>query len=213
MLMNLAVQAFRMAADPFFFSNASDKNSPVLFARVNHYFIIVCCVILLGVSINIDVFKHLLGDEKYWEGLDIVPILLLGYLFMGAYFNMSTWFKLTDKTYFGTILAAGGAIITIAGNYFLIPVAGYMGSSIVTMICYASMAVGCYWLGQKYYPIPYQIGQSILYIIGTITLVYITRNIPVQGAITSFAFHQLVLLAYLFVVYLLERKHFRPTTQ
>ena len=212
MLMNLAVQAFRLAAEPFFFSNAADKSSPVLFARINHYFIVVCCVIFLGVSINIDVLKHLLGDPKYWEGLTIVPILLLGYLFMGVYFNMSTWFKLTDKTYFGTILAIGGAVITMAGNFILIPVAGYMGSSIVTLICYASMAIACYLLGQKYYPIPYQVGTALLYIAATTVVVYTTLNIDIPGAIASFAFHQAILLAYLFVIYLLERKHFRSTT-
>lgn len=213
MLMNLAVQAFRLAAEPFFFSNAADKSSPVLFARVNHYFIIVCCIIFLGVSVNIDVLKYLLGDEKYWEGLTIVPVLLLGYLFMGVYFNMSTWFKLTDKTYFGTILAVGGAVITIVGNFVLIPFAGYLGSSIVTLACYLSMAMACYLLGQKYYPIPYQVGTAILYILATTALVYIVLNIRISGALASFAFHQAVLLAYLFVIYLFERKHFRPTTQ
>jgi O-antigen/teichoic acid export membrane protein len=211
MLMNLAVQAFRMAAEPFFFSNAEDKNSPQLFARINHYFIIVCCVILLAVSINIDFLKILLGNEQYWEGLIIVPVLLLGYLFMGVYFNMSTWFKLTDKTYFGTILAVGGAVITIVGNYLLIPVAGYMGSSIVTLVCYASMTAGCYLLGQRHYPIPYQVTRGLLYIGLTTALVYMVREIIIPDSILSFVFHQGILLAYLFVVYLTERKHFNQT--
>jgi O-antigen/teichoic acid export membrane protein len=213
MLMNLAVQSFRLAAEPFFFSNSQDKSSPVLFARINHYFIIVCCIIFLGVSVNIDILKYLLGDKQYWEGLAIVPVLLLGYLFMGLYFNMTTWFKLTDKTYFGTILAAGGAVITIVGNFILIPVAGYMGSSVVTLLCYACMAIACYLLGQKYYPIPYQVGTALLYITATTALVYITLNIPVSDALASFAFHQGVVLAYLFVIYLVERKHFQSPTQ
>ncbi len=160
-LMNLAVQAFRYAAEPFFFSNASDKNSPELFARINHYFIVVCCIILLGVGINLDVLKvFFLPNPLYWEGLTVVPLLLLGYLFLGVYYNFTVWFKLTDRTYFGTILTAGGAVITIAANYVLIPVAGYMGSSWATLLCYFSMAAACYWFGQKYYPIPYAVGKG-----------------------------------------------------
>ncbi len=81
-LMNLAVQAFRMAGEPFFFSQSHDRDSPVLFAKVNHYFIIVCCIIFLGVSINLDVLKFFIPTPEYWEGLTIVPPLLLGYLFL-----------------------------------------------------------------------------------------------------------------------------------
>src|SRR6185369_1828694 len=91
-LMNLAVQAFRMAGEPFFFSQASDRSSPQLFAKVNHYFVIVCCTILLGVSINLDLLK-LLVQSDYWDGMIIVPPLLLGYLFFGVYSNFTIWFK------------------------------------------------------------------------------------------------------------------------
>jgi O-antigen/teichoic acid export membrane protein len=212
MLMNLTVQSFRMAAEPFFFSNAEDKSSPQLFARINHYFIIVCCAILLAVSINIDFLKLFLGNKQYWEGLTIVPVLLLAYLFMGIYFNISTWFKLTDKTYIGTILAVGGAVITIAGNYILIPIAGYVGSSIVTLICYVLMTAACYVLGQRYYPIPYYVGKGLAYIIVTIVLVYVVRAFDVQNPVLSFVYHQTVVLAYLFVIYLIERKHFSRTS-
>ncbi len=212
MLMNLTVQSFRLAAEPFFFSNAEDKSSPQLFARINHYFIIVCCVILLAVSINIDFLKLFLGNEQYWEGLTIVPALLLAYLFMGIYFNISTWFKLTDKTYIGTILAIGGAVITIGGNYLLIPIAGYVGSSIVTLICYACMTAACYLLGQRYYPIPYYVGKGLTYIVVTTALVYIVPLFSLQNEYLSFAYHQFVLLAYLFVIYLIERKHFSRAT-
>jgi len=213
-LMNLVVQAFKFAAEPFFFSHASDKNSPELFARVNHYFIVVCCVILLGVSINMDVVKHLLlGDPQYWEGLNIVPILLLAYLFLGVYYNLSVWFKLTDKTYFGTVLAVGGAVITIGGNYLLIPIAGYLGSSWVTFICYFVMTVASYVIGQRYYPIPYRVTKDMLYIVFTMALVYgVTEGIQIEDAFVSFVVHQVILLAYLFVIYLIERREFRQTT-
>src|SRR5690606_36709852 len=128
-LMNRAITAFRNAAEPFYLSNELEKNSPQLFARVNNCFVIVYCVILLGVSVNLDVLKYFLGNPAYWEGLHIVPVLLLAYLFLGVYYNLSVWFNLTDRTYYGTIITIGGTLITVIANYFLIPVAGYEGSS------------------------------------------------------------------------------------
>jgi O-antigen/teichoic acid export membrane protein len=211
MLMNLAVTAFRYAAEPFFFSNAADKSSPSLFATVNHYFIIVCCILLLGVCINLDILKYFLGKEEYWQGLSIVPILLLGYLFLGVYYNISAWFKLTDKTYYGTIITVGGVIITIAANYALIPVAGYLGSSWATFLCYFSMTVACYLLGQKYYPIPYSIGKSIGYIVVTVIIVYALKDLSFNNQWLDTAFHFVVFVAYLLVIYLIEIKQFRQT--
>ena len=211
-LMSLAVQAFRYAAEPFFFSNASDKESPQLFARVNHYFIIVCCILLLGVVINLDILKYLLGDSQYWEGLPVVPILLLGYLFYGVYYNLNVWFKLTDKTYYGTIIMVTGAFITIVANYYLIPVAGYMGSSWATLTCYFTMTAICYVLGQKYYPIPYNVPKSLSYIVFTTLLAYAVNSIFIENQWAATSFHILVLLAYLFIVYLIEKKGLRSLT-
>lgn len=208
-LMNLAIQAFRYAAEPFFFSNAADKNSPELFARINHYFVIVCCFLLLAVSINLDILKHFLRKEAYWQGMPIVPILLLGYLFLGVYYNFSVWFKLTDKTYYGTILTVGGAVFTIVANYMLIPLFGYMGSAWVTLACYFAMAVACYLLGQRYYPIPYHIGVDSLYIVVTIAIVYIVNNVAIGNAWLATAFHVIVLGSYLLIIFFIERKSFR----
>jgi O-antigen/teichoic acid export membrane protein len=211
-LMGLAVQAFRYAAEPFFFSNASDKQSPQLFARINHYFVIVCCVLLLGVSINIDIFKYFLADSEYWQGLSIVPVLLLGYLFSGIYYNLSVWFKLTDKTHYATIITIFGAIITIAGNYFLIPIAGYMGSSIATLLCFFSMTVICYAFGQKYYPIPYNVVGSLSYIAATTLLVYAVNSVSIENQWAATGFHAFVVLIYLCIVYLIEKKDLRLVT-
>jgi len=205
-LMNLAVQAFRYAAEPFFFSNAADKNSPALFARINHYFIIVCCVLLLSVSINLDILKYFLKREAYWEGLYVVPILLVGYLFLGVYYNLSAWFKLTDKTHYGTWITLAGAIITIAANYFLIPHFGYLGSSWATLICYFFMTILCYYYGQKYYPIPYEVINGLLYITVTIAVVYLTNTLTFTNQWLATGFHSVVIVVYLVVVYFIERK-------
>jgi O-antigen/teichoic acid export membrane protein len=203
-LMNLTIQAFRYAAEPFFFSNASEKNSPQLFARVNHYFVIVCCIILLGVSINLDILKYFLGDPAYWEGLHIVPILLLAYLFLGIYYNFSVWFKLTDKTYYGTVITLLGMIITIVANYILIPVAGYEGSAVAALICYVCMTVMCYLLGQRFYPIPYATGKAVLYIAITLIIVYGVNQVEISSQVLATTFHLAVILIYLIVVYRIE---------
>ena len=212
-LMGLAIQAFRYAAEPFFFSNASDKESPQLFAKINHYFVIVCCILLLGVGTNLDILKVIfLRDSEYWVGLPIVPILLLAYLFQGVYYNMTVWFKLTDKTHYATIITVFGAIVTIAANYVLIPIAGYMGSSWASLICYFSSTALCYALGQKFYPIPYNIPKALSYIIVTTLLVYAVNAVLIDDALIATIFHAAVLLAYVAVAYLIEKKDLRALT-
>lgn len=209
MLMNLAIQAFRYAAEPFFFSNASEKNSPQLFAAVNHYFVLVCCLILLGVSINLDILKYFLGNPDYWVGLHIVPILLLAYLFLGVYYNFSVWFKLTDRTYYGTIITFVGMAITIIGNYLLIPVAGYEGSAVAALLCYAGMTIICYALGQKYHPIPYTIARDFMYIAVTMVIIYLVNGFEIRDQILATGFHLAVILAAVIGVYLLEGRNLR----
>ncbi len=197
--MSLAIQAFRFAAEPFYFSHAYEKNSPELFAKVNHYFIIFCSFILLTVTINMDVFKYLLGGKAYYEGLGVVPVLLLGYLFLGIYYNFSVWFKLTDRTYFGVFITIGGAILTVALNFFLIPMAGYMGSSWATLLCYFFMAMVCYLLGQKYYPIPYQLWKSAAYILLACGLIWIARFVVIQNPYGDIFFHFVLMITFLLV--------------
>lgn len=205
-LMNLGIQAFRYAAEPFFFASATEKNSPQLFARINHYFVIVCCVVLLGVSINLDILKHFLKRPEFWEGLHLVPILLVAYLFLGIYYNFSAWFKLSDKTYFGTIITIVGAVITIVGNYLLIPIWGYDGSAWAALACYVTMTVLCYVYGQKYYPIPYNISKLFVYITVTIFLCYAVNYFTIANQWIATAFHTLVMVLYIGVIYLIEQK-------
>lgn len=203
--MNLVIQAFRFAAEPFFFSHASEKNSRHLFAMVNHYFIVTCCLLLLAVGVNLDVLKYLLRSEAYWEGLSVVPLLLTAYLFLGVYYNLSVWFKLTDRTYYGTIISLGGAAVTIIANYILIPVAGYVGSSWAALICYFSIAAACYLTGQRFYPIPYRVGKDLTYIVLTVLLVYGINGLPFEGA-AEFVVHNLIVLAIAGLVFLAERR-------
>lgn len=205
--MNLGIQAFRYAAEPFFFSNAQDKNSPVLFAKVNHYFVITCCIVLLGIGINLDALKYLIG-ENFWSGLSIVPVLLLAYLFLGIYYNLSVWFKLTDKTYWGTIITLLGVIITIGGNFILIPILGFMGSALAALLCYSVMAISCYLLGQQNYPIPYTVTRDIGYIIFTYAVLTMVNKVVIDNQWLAIGFHAVVILVFLAFIYLIERKNF-----
>ena len=206
--MNLGIQAFRYAAEPFFFSNAKDKSSPALFAQINHYFVITCCAVLLGISINLDIIQLLMGKD-YRVGIHIVPVLLLAYLFLGVYYNFSVWFKLTDKTKYGTIITIIGAIITVAANYLLIPLFGFMGSSWAAVLCYFFMTVMCYVIGQKFYPVPYAIGKGIAYIVATMIVVEIVNSITISNLWFAISFHAGVMMLFVTAVYFLERRYFR----
>lgn len=205
--MNLGIQAFRYAAEPFFFSNAHDKNSPALFAKINHYFVITCCVVLLGVSINIDILKHLIGDN-FWGGLSIVPPLLLSYLFLGIYYNMSVWFKLTDQTHWGTIITLIGAAITIVGNIMFIPILGFMGSALAAVLCYFTMAGICYLVGQRNYPVPYTITRDVGYIIFTYSIILLISKVSFQSQWLATGFHTFAIILFLVFIYFAERKNF-----
>lgn len=163
--MSLAIQSFKYAAEPFFFSQTEEKQTPRVFAQVMHYFVIMCVIFWLGISLNLFWIKDLfIRNPIYHEGIFIVPILLLANLLLGVYYNLSFWFKLTDKTHYGTWLSLLGALITVLGNILLIPVAGYMACAWITLVSYAVMAWTCYVLGQKNYPIPYDTGWLLAHL-------------------------------------------------
>ncbi|RZK30828.1 MAG: polysaccharide biosynthesis protein [Hymenobacter sp.] len=139
--MSLVIQAFRYAAEPFFFAQSTEKNSPATFALVLKWFTLCCAFIFVGISLNLSWIGPLfLRRPEYRTGLGVVPILLLANLFLGVYYNLSVWFKLTDKTYYGTYIGAAGAVLTVGLNFVLIPVLGYMGSAWATLACYFLMA-------------------------------------------------------------------------
>jgi O-antigen/teichoic acid export membrane protein len=204
-LMNLGIQAFRYAAEPFFFSQAADKKAPALFARVNHYFVIAGCLVFLAISINLDLFQLLIGTD-FRSGMSIVPILLMAYLLLGIYYNFSVWFKLTDKTYYGTFITIAGAAITIAANFLLVPIMGYTGSSWATLFCYGFMVVACYWLGQKYFPIPYRVWASLSYLICTVLIVYGVQAVNFESQWMATTFHLFVVICFMVCIYFFERK-------
>ena len=204
--MSLVIQAFRYAAEPFFFAQSTEKNSPATFALVLKWFTLCCAVIFVVISLNVEDFGDLfLRRAEYRQGLAVVPVLLLANLFLGVYYNLSVWFKLTDKTYYGTYIGAGGAVLTIALNFLLIPVLGYMGSAIATLACYFMMAVLCWRLGERHFPVPYPVVRLSLWLGLAVVLVALGWWVPVAGWALRHAWHVGLAGAFVAVLYLMER--------
>jgi len=163
-IMTLFVQTFRFAAEPFFFAQEKEKNAKAVYASVMKYFTIVTAFIFLSVTIYYDLVKQFVGSDFHDDrGAIIVPILLLANLFLGLYYNLSVWYKLTEKTLFGAYMSLFGAGITIVLNLLLIPKLGFVGSAWATLFCYFLMVLCSYFLGRKHYPIAYPLGRIALY--------------------------------------------------
>ena len=204
--MSLVIQAFRYAAEPFFFSQSTDKNSPATFALILKWFTLCCTVIFVGISLNVeDIAGQFLKRPEYLQGLAVVPVLLLANLFLGVYYNLSVWFKLTDKTYFGTYIGAGGAVLTIGLNFLLIPVLGYMGSAIATLACYFTMAVVCWRLGERHFPVPYPALRLGLWLAFATVLVGLGWGVEVSGYWPRHAWHAGLTVLFLAALYVVER--------
>lgn len=210
--MTLGIQAFRYAAEPFFFSQAGNKQSPELFSKVMHWFIIFGCFAFLAISINLDILQYLLRSPEYRMGIEIVPVLLMANLFYGIYYNLSIWYKLTDRTYFGTWITILGAVVTITLNYLVIPVYGFHGSAWVTLISFAVMALISYILGRKYYPVPYKTFKGIIYILVTSAITYVLITLEVDSVILSKALHLIVIILFVLVIFRLEKGNLHAKT-
>ncbi len=170
-LMNMFIQAFRYAFEPFFFSQSSKSDDPKIYATIMKYFVIFGLIIFLGMVLYLDIIKLIINVE-YHEGLKVVPIIVMGNLFFGIYFTLSLWYKLTDMTRYGAYISLIGAGITLILNFLLIPVFGYMGSAVTVFICFLTMVVISYFLGQKYYPVPYPLKRIFTYFLFA-TFIYV----------------------------------------
>ena len=204
--MSLVIQAFRYAAEPFFFAQSNEKNSPVMFAMIMKWFTLCCAVIFVGISLNVeDLGPLFLRRPEYLQGLVVVPILLLANLFLGVYYNLSVWFKLTDKTYYGTYIGAGGAVLTIALNFLLIPVLGYLGCALATLACYFMMAMLCWRLGERHFPVPYPALRLGLWLLAAAGLVGLGWGVEVAGFWARHAWHAGLTVAFLGALCAIER--------
>jgi O-antigen/teichoic acid export membrane protein len=205
-IITLFIQAFRYAAEPFFFAQEKQKDAKETYAKVMHYFVIVCAVIFLGVMLYIDILKYFLGSDAYWNGLSIVPVLLFANIFLGIYYNQSIWYKLSGKTIYGAYIAIFGAVLTVLLNFIWIPVLGFVGSAWATFICYGSMMLISYLLGQKFYPVPYRIGWTSFYLLAAFGAYFGASQIEMEWGVQKFLLHSLIFVLFLGMVYLIEKK-------
>jgi len=203
-LMTLFITMFRYAAEPFFFSHASQTDSRTIYSSVMTWFIIVCSFIFLSVMLNIDLIIQII-TQKYRVGVGIVPILLLANMFLGIFYNLSIWYKLTDKTKLGAMVSIIGAVITIILNFILVPIFGYVGAAWATLICYLSVMVIAYFMGQKYYPINYDLKKFALYLSAAIALYAINSLIRHNNLPIHFIINNLFLLPLIWLVIKTEK--------
>ena len=172
-LITMFIQAFKLGAEPFFFKQAEGQNPQKVYARIMKLFVILLCFMFLFVSLYLNVWKIFLRKPVYYPGMKIVPILLLANMFLGIYYNLTIWFKLTDRTRSGAMITLITAAATFFFNWWWIPVFGYFGAALATMVCYFIQMTICYLWGQKHYPIPYHLPKIITYMGSAVLLYYL----------------------------------------
>ena len=210
-LITISIQAFRMGAEPFFFKQAQSDNAQKTYARVMKFFVITLCVMFLGVVLYLDIWKLFIRNPNMYAGLKVVPILLIANMFLGIYYNLSIWYKLSNKTMAGAWITLLGAAITIGINFLLIPRYGYMASAWATFFCYGTMMIVSYKWGQKVYPIPYATKKLIAYFV--ITLLLYSINLFILWVSSNKAFNYLfasiLLLGFIGFVVKIEKKELK----
>jgi len=204
MLMTIFIQMFRYAAEPFYFSKMRDYDAKETYAKVMRYFIIFGLAIFLLVTLYIDIFKYFI-DSKFHSGLHVVPIILMANLFLGINYNLSIWYKLSNMTRYGAIIALIGAAITISMNVTLLPVYGYEASAWATLVCYTVMMAVSFFLGRKHYFIPYALKSIFFYFIMVIAIFFIQKFIHYPSIIQKILFNSLFLLVFIWIVLKKER--------
>lgn len=204
--MNLVVQAFRMGAEPFFFKQAGEQDAKEVYASIMKYFIIFCLIVFLGISLNLDIIIQLLG-EKYHEGKVVVPIILMAYLFLGVFYNLSVWYKVTDKTHYAIFIAIAGALITIAINVIFIPKIGYEASAWATLWAYVVMSFISWIWGRKYYKIEYSMFRIFKYFGLGVGIFFISQQFNFENFWIGLIINNLLLVIFISIAYLLDLKN------
>ena len=204
-LMALFIQMFRYAAEPFFFSKAKEKNAPKLYAQVLEYFVLFCLVIFLALSLNLEIFKYLIHPD-YWDALNVVPIILMAFVFFGIFVNLSVWYKLNDITKYAVYLTLAGTIVTLFINIKFIPVYGYIASAWGHFAAYLVMIVLSYFLGKKYYPVPYNVQKIAIYFVLALIIFTICTVLPIKSNFLHLTVNNILILIFVALIYFREIK-------
>ncbi len=204
-LMTIFIQMFKFAAEPFFFSQAKEKNSKKTYADVMKYFIIFGLLIFLGVMLFLDIVKYFI-DSKFHEGLFIVWIILLANLFLGIFYNLSVWYKLTSKTAYGAVIAITGAAITILINIIFVPKLGYTASAWARFSCYFAMMIISYFWGRKIFYINYDLKSIFRYIFIALLIFIISMFNNIETEYLKLMLNAVLFLSFVILIYLFEKK-------
>jgi O-antigen/teichoic acid export membrane protein len=211
MLITLITQAYRYAAEPFFFKSAQQSDGLRLHADATKWFTVASTGAMLGILLFLDVVKGFIG-ARFHSGLPVVPILLMANLLLGLYYNFSVWYRLKDRTMTGAWISIVGAGITVLLNIWWVPRIGYMGAAWATLACYTYMSLATWWMGRQVHPVPYPLLRMASYIAFAWGLYGISWVVgwrwPALGATAPFLFWALkcaLFLVYVLTVWKLER--------
>ncbi len=204
-IMMLFIQMFRYAAEPFFFAEADKQDAKKIYSKVLTYFVIFCWMIFLGVMLFLDVFKYFIGPA-FWAGLAIVPIILSAKLFLGVFYNLSVWYKLTNKTLYGAIIAIIGSVITIVLNIIWIPKYGYMGAAWANFVCYLSIMLISFIWGQRIYKIKYEYLKLTIYSLSAVSIYLLGLYINNTTDFNHLLVGSIIMIAYILSVYITESR-------
>ena len=197
--------AYSLGIEPFFFNHAKEENATTTFAEVTKYFVIIGSLMTLCIVVFVDVLKVILIDNsEYWQAIKVVPLIVLANFFLGIYTNLSVWYKLIDKTKMGMYISIVGALITLFLNFLLIPIWSYMGSAVATIMAYGAMMIISYYLGNKYYPIPYDLKKIGSYLGLSIVLSGLSFYIPILRE--TYIFGILAILFFGYFIYKNEKE-------
>ena len=207
--MTLFVQAYRFAAEPFFFNQVTKPNAKKVYALMLEVFVLFALAIFLFVTLYIDVIKLVIPNTLYHEGIVIIPIVLLANIFLGVYYNLSVWYKVTNKTKYAAFISSFGAICTIFFNMILLPRYGYIGAAWTTLICYVVMTAISFYLGQKYFKISYQTQSLALYFLIALGLFYVSRFYTNTSYMNIQIDNTILFVLYLIFIYWQFKKLFK----
>ena len=202
MIMAMLTQAFRYAYEPFVFGKSRDKDNRQVYAQAMKFFIIFRLLAFLAVMFYLDILKHLIGRD-YWEGLRVVPIVMMAEIFMGIYFNLSFWYKLIDETRWGAWFSLAGCVVLVAVNVTLVPHYGYMACAWGGFAGYGVAMLLSYFVGQRRYPIRYDLKSIGGYVLLAAVLYAAGEYLPIENRWVCLAWRTLLLLA--FVAYVVKR--------
>ena len=212
MIMAMITQAFRYAYEPIVFAKSKDSDKTEYYAVAMKYFIVFTLLAFLAVVMYLPILKHIIKSD-YWEGLRVVPIVMMAEIFMGIYFNLSFWYKLIDETWWGAIFSAIGCVVLLAINFIFVPKYGYMACAWGGFAGYATCMVLSYFVGQKKAPIPYDLKSAFVYFALAVALFFVQKNIHIESTVWTLVVNTCLLLVFFAFICWREKDLVKGVTQ